>query len=63
MMTLAMPATSPWTRVDAAWIVFFALLMLATTLSALFGTAVDDTWRDIYFAHRIAYGEEYPLRR
>jgi hypothetical protein len=51
-----------WTRADAAWLAIFALLMLATMLSTIFASPVDDTWRDIYFAHRIASGEELPLR-
>lgn len=53
---------SGWTRADGSWIAVFATLTLATSLSALLGTLVDDTWRDIYFAHRIAYAEEFPLR-
>jgi hypothetical protein len=62
MIAIHQVPTPDWSRRDTLWCAGFSLLALATMLSTIFGSPVDDTWRDIYFAHRIAYGEEFPLR-
>lgn len=51
----------PWRIADAAGLILCIGFSLVWAQAALHVAAVADTWRDLYFAQRIASGAEWPL--